>query len=113
MMKNSTMMIAALLLNACLANSSILAASNNNSYSFKKLTEKLCQSAITDQLYLFRSDLRKARTHIRTIYPEVVCDGQSLLSVALSNESETISNYLKLRAKPESTLTTIRLSSTH
>jgi hypothetical protein len=101
-MKNLPMMIAALLLTACFASSSTLAASNNSSYSFKKLSQKLCESAATDHLFLLRHDVRKARTHIRTIYPEVVCDGQSLLSVALANESEAVSNYLKLRAKPES-----------
>jgi len=77
------------------------ANNQNSSFAFNKLTESLCESAETDQLIQLKRSLRQAKSHIRAIYPDVQCEGQSLLSLAVSNQSERVINYLKLRAKPE------------
>jgi len=77
------------------------ASSNANSYSFNKLIASLCETAKNDQLFHLRSNLRKARHHIRTIYPEIKCDGVSLLSIAMENQADSVIKYLKLKAQPE------------
>jgi len=88
------------------------ANSQNSSFAFNKLTETLCESAKTDQLIQLKRSLRQAKSHIRAIYPDIQCEGQSLLSLAVSNQSERVINYLKLRAKPETvTKTRQRLTS--
>ena len=94
-----------------LASNSAIASDNNSSHSFKKLAQSLCESAKTDQVFQLRSSLRRAKTHIRTIYPDIKCDGQSLLNLAVSNKSERVVAYLQLRAKPETTDEQIRLAS--
>jgi len=82
-----------------------VAAENNSSFSFKKLANKLCGEAEKGQLFKFKSELRKSKSHIRSIYPQVKCNGQSLMQIAQQNQSDAIVEYLKLKAKPEVTET--------
>ena len=89
------------LLIASTASSARLANNNSSSYRFDKMAESLCDSAKTDRVNTLRRSLRNARTHIRTIYPDVQCEGQTLLAVAEYNQSESVISYLKLKAKPE------------
>jgi len=84
-----------------MASNAAIADSRPEGYSFDKLVKKVCQHTKNDKVTQLRSSLRKAKTHIRTIYPYIECDGQSLLSLAVSNQSERVVSYLKLRAKPE------------
>jgi len=77
------------------------AKAESSSYSFKKLSRSLCEITLQDQVVKFRIELRKAKAHIRNIYPKIKCDGESLLSLAATNQSDSIVEYLKLRAKPE------------
>jgi len=83
------------------ASNAAIADSRPEGYSFNKLVKKVCQYTKSNQVTQLRSSLRKAKTHIRVIYPYIECDGQSLLSLAVSNQSERVVRYLKLRAKPE------------
>jgi hypothetical protein len=89
------------LLIASTASGTLLANNNSSSYRFNKMAESLCDSAKTDQLNILRKSIRNARTHIRTVYPNVQCEGQTLLAVAEQNHSESVISYLKLKAKPE------------
>jgi hypothetical protein len=93
------------LLIASTASRTLLANNNNNnnnsSYRFNKMAESLCDSAKTDQLNILRKSVRNARTHMKTLYPNVQCEGQTLLAVAEQNHSESVISYIKLKAKPE------------
>jgi len=80
----------------------VVMAETSSSYSFNKLSSSLCEKVKNNQLIKFRRALTKARTHIRNIYPDVKCDGQSLLSLAMENQSDSIVGYLKQKANPES-----------
>ncbi len=82
------------------------------SFSFNKLAQSLCESVKNDQLFQLRYSLRRAKTHIRTIYPQVSCDGQTLLSLATSNQADAVVAYLKLRANPEVISEQSKLAST-
>lgn len=83
------------------ASSLVSAIDFKNSYGFRKMATSLCERAASDQPLRMRSILRKANTHIRTVYLEVDCNGQSLLEVATTNQSKKVSNYLKRKANPE------------
>jgi len=82
----------------------VVMAETSSSYSFNKLSSSLCEKVKNNQLIKFRRALTKARAHIRNIYPDVKCDGQSLLSLAMENQSDSIVEYLKLKAKTEGEL---------
>ena len=102
-MKILTKTVYITLLLAATASSVLLANNNSSSYRFNKMAESLCDSAKSDQLSTLRRSLRNARTHIRTVYPDVQCEGLTLLAIAEKNQSESVISYLKLRAKPEHT----------
>jgi hypothetical protein len=87
-------------LTVSLASSSLLANNNSSSYSFNKLAESLCESAKEDRVLNLRRQLRNARSHIREIYLDIDCDGESLLTVAEDNQSNTVIKYLELKANP-------------
>ena len=89
-----------------------LEARNQTSFSFKKLAAKLCENIKADQLFKFKSELRKSKSHIRSIYPQVKCDGKSFMQIAKLNQSDAFINYLNLKAKPEKQETTNYLAST-
>ena len=97
-----TVYIALLLVST--ASSALLANNISSSYQFNKMAESLCESAKTDQISTLRRSLRDARTHIRTIYPDVQCEGQTLLAIAEKNQSESVISYLKMKANPEHTV---------
>lgn len=107
-MKNLSGVLAFIGLLAC---TSVMASSNNHSLSLNKLAQSLCESSKTDQVTKLRSTVMHAKTHIRTIYSQIKCDGQSLLSVAIENQSEAVVEYLKLRAKPEANVKQSQLAS--
>jgi hypothetical protein len=77
------------------------AVNHTNSFSFNKLSESLCENVANNNLLQLRLNLSHAKTHIRTIYPQVSCDGQSLLLLATVNHAQSIVTYLNLKAKPE------------
>ena len=100
-MMNLAKILSVVLMSGLSAISTANASNHNNSFSFNKLSQSLCESAKKDQLYQLRSNLRRARIHIRTIYPQVSCSGQTLLSLASANQAESVVAYLNLKAKPE------------
>ena len=71
---------------------SATSSERNTSFAFNKLSQSLCSSAANDDLIKLRSKLTKARTHIRTVYLQVTCDGVSLLTMAKSNQADTVVN---------------------
>ena len=80
------------------------AMATNTSYSMNKLAQSLCEDTARDDIASLKRNLRKMKTHIRTVYPYVKCSGQSLMLSAVSHKSLRIADYLKLKAKPEGTL---------
>lgn len=100
-MKTISKLVTALLIAVSLVGTPAMSEVHNSSYSFNKLAQSLCKITKSDQLYQLRSQLRRAKTHIRTIYPQIDCDGQTLLSLAVSSQAQSIVSYLKLKARPE------------
>lgn len=100
-MINLAKILSVLLISGLLASNTANASNHNSSFSFNKLSQSLCENAKNDQLYQLRSNLRRAKTHIRTIYPQVSCDGQSLLSLATASQAESVVAYLNSKAQPE------------
>jgi len=86
------------------------AAQLSSSYSFNKLQSSLCENAKLNQVIKLRFNLRKARTHIRTIYAEVNCQGASLLSIAAENNAEEMVAYLKLKTESNSVVKDSRIA---
>jgi len=89
----------ALLIFSVFSLNTVGAAQLNSSYSFNKLQSSLCENAKLNQVIKLRLNLRKARTHIRTIYAEVNCQGASLLSIAAENNAEEMVAYLRLKTE--------------
>lgn len=110
-MKNLVIVILASIFIGSLINNIAFANERTSSFSFKKLSNSLCESAESDSVYQFRRVLRASKHHIRTIYLDVDCGGQSLLSVATSSHSDSVINYLKLKAQPESVITPTKSAS--
>ena len=75
------------------------ADSYHSSYSFNKLQASLCQTAETNRVMKFRYQLRQAKTHIRAIYSQISCDGETLLAVAKGNNSADIVHYLNHKTR--------------
>lgn len=100
-MMNLAKMLSVLLISSLLMSNVVNASNQNSSHSFNKLAQALCKNAKEDQLYQLRSNLRRAKSHIRTIYPQVSCNGESLLSLATANQSKSVVAYLKSKAAPE------------
>jgi len=75
----------------------------SSSHSFKKLTASLCESTTNDKVLEMRTNLRRAKADIRTIYPYVKCENVSLMSYALANQSQRVIDFLNKKAKPELT----------
>ena len=100
-MNRLTKIIYISLLIGSLTSGSLFASSNNSSHRFNELAESLCESAQEDRVMKLRRQLREARTHIRTIYVEVSCNGKTLLTVAEENQAKSVIDYLQLKASPE------------
>ena len=77
------------------------AQDRTSSFSFKKLTNSLCETAKSDQLFHFKYKLKKAKENVWSIYPDVKCSGKSLLLIATENQAYSVISYLKLKANPE------------
>jgi len=95
--------LSVLLISGLMASNMANASNHNSSFSFNKLSQSLCKNAENDQLFQLRSNLRRAKTHIRSIYPQISCNGQTLLSLATDNQAESVVVYLNLKANPEVT----------
>ncbi len=108
----STILYITILLGSA-ASSTVFSADQNSSFGFAKLSVSLCSSAEQNDVVKLRTELTKARTHIRTVYPQISCDGQSLLSIAKSNQSDAVATYLQLKAKPEVTSIESRVASSN
>ena len=93
----SALLISALFI-AAMSNIS-KADNHHSSYSFNKLQTSLCFQAKENKVAQFRIQLREARTHIRAIYSQVTCQGESLIEVAKNNNSENIVNYLNIKTR--------------
>ena len=103
-MKNLSKTFYLLAIFVFLIGGSVNANEVHRGFGFDKLARSLCESAKSDQVLQLRTALRRAKAHIRTVYPYVLCDGQSLLSLATLNSSKRVVKYLKLRARPEAEL---------
>ncbi|MEP1741511.1 MAG: DUF3718 domain-containing protein [Kangiellaceae bacterium] len=69
----------------------------HSSYSLNKLQASLCLAAKANKVVKFRYQLRQAKTHIRAIYSDITCEGDSLLAVAIDNNSEQVVDYLNTK----------------
>jgi|GEM_PF-2980891 len=82
-----------------LASTHTHSAEINNSYSFNQLSASLCLAAKEDKPTQLRILLRQAKMHIRNIYADVRCHGETLLEVARRYHAEKVADYLRLKTK--------------
>lgn len=111
-MKYISKILLSLVLVNIIASSSVIANDLTSSYSFNKLVPKLCELTKNNQTFKFRLILRKAKTHIRSIYAYVSCDGESLLTVAKFSQSKRMIDYLNLKVNSNRAEKHFRLAQT-
>ncbi|MBV1908787.1 MAG: DUF3718 domain-containing protein [Kangiellaceae bacterium] len=96
-MKFTKALVSSLLFTAVLGLNTVKAEPLNQSFSFKKFQQSLCEDAAQNKVIKLRNELRQARTHIRTVYSQINCKGNSLLNLARASGSQKVVSYLEAK----------------
>ncbi len=60
----------------------------------ENLTEAICGYVITDNKSRLRKVLKENKVRIRNIYSSVICDGQSMLRFAITNDANAVGGLI-------------------